>query len=95
MRVCSIAIFHSVRISPGFYFIGNSGSSLDINFLGLLQEVAFGPPFYGTLDASGSSLYTVPAGMPSGLTLYAVTVTLDQTTGVPNLSSDVVTFVTP
>ena len=76
--------------TPNGWFFG-----LDINFLGLLQEVSFGPPFHGALDAAGSSLFTVPAGMPSGLTLYAVTVTLDQNTGVPNLSSDVVTFVTP
>ena len=43
----------------------------------LLGEVASGVPFSGTLDGAGGSIFTIPASVPPGLSLYAVSIHFD------------------
>jgi len=76
-------------LTPSGWFFG-----LDISFPTLLHEMTLGPPFIGALDAAGSSDWTLPVIIPSNITLYAVTLTLDPVTQVPALVSSVVTFTT-
>jgi Lectin C-type domain len=45
---------------------------LDITLTELLNQVSFGVPFAGTLDASGASAFTLANGVPAGLPVYAV-----------------------
>jgi hypothetical protein len=52
---------------PNGWFFG-----LDIGWNQLVTEFQSGYPFSGTLDASGSSTFLLPAGAPSGLQLWAV-----------------------
>jgi hypothetical protein len=47
---------------------------LDITMSELLNQVSFGAPFAGTLDATGSSSFTLASGVPPGLPLYAVSI---------------------
>ena len=84
------AIVLNQGTTPYGWFFG-----LDISFNTLLHQIYLGPPFFGTFDATGSSLFTLPTIMPSGVTLHAVTVVLDPVTGIPSTSSGVVTFVSP
>lgn len=74
---------------PHGWFFG-----VDIPFSALLSLVSVGPPFFGTLDASGSSTFLVPGGIPTGLTFYVVTVVLDPATGLPASSSVPIAFTT-
>lgn len=50
---------------------------VDMTIPEALNELAFGPPFFGLLDANGQSSYLVPAPLPTGLTLYGVGLELD------------------
>ncbi len=50
---------------------------LDLSISDALSEVSLGVPFFGFLNADGQATFTVPAPMPSGLTVYAVGVELD------------------
>lgn len=45
---------------------------LDISLAEILHQVGLGPPFTGTLDASGAHSVTIPSGIPSGLLLHVV-----------------------
>jgi hypothetical protein len=45
---------------------------VDIGFDMLLSQMAAGPPFHGTLGGSGIKLFNLPSGVPSGLSIYAV-----------------------
>jgi Lectin C-type domain len=45
---------------------------LDISAGEVLNEVMSGVPFSGTLNGSGISIFNVPAGLPSGFHIYAV-----------------------
>jgi Lectin C-type domain len=47
---------------------------LDITLAELLNQVSFGVPFAGTLDATGSSSFTLASGVPPGIPLFAVTI---------------------
>ena len=62
-----------VSTSSGYWF------GLDINFGALLGQFNLGtPPFRGTLDPTGGSVFLLPPPIvPSGLTLFAVTVEFD------------------
>ena len=50
---------------------------LDISIADLISQVSFGSPFIGTLNPCGWNLVTVPGPIPSGLTLWAVSLELD------------------
>jgi hypothetical protein len=52
---------------PNDWFYG-----IDISANDLINQVLVGPPFSGNLGGSGSSIYTIASGVPSGLHLYAV-----------------------
>ena len=56
---------------PGGWFYG-----IDIGINDLYAQANAGPPFATVLDAAGSYTLTIPSGIPSGLTLYGVTVLL-------------------
>ena len=45
---------------------------LDITANDLFSQVMAGVPFAGVLDASGSSSFTIPSGVPPGIRVYAV-----------------------
>jgi Lectin C-type domain len=45
---------------------------VDIGFDTLLGEMASGAPFHGTLSGGGIKLFNMASGVPSGLSLYAV-----------------------
>ena len=65
---------------PNGWFFG-----IDISWFNLLLQATdpLGPPTNGFFDANGGSLWVLPGGVPPGLTLYAVTVDIDPTTGQP------------
>jgi hypothetical protein len=44
---------------------------VDIPLGALVAEISFGVPFIGNLDGTGSSLFAVPAGIPSGIPIFA------------------------
>ena len=78
---------------PGGWFYG-----IDVPYAELLSEWNWpgGLPFHSFLDGSGDSPpFVVPAGVPSGLTLYGVSVDIDPVTGMPVLPTAPVIFVTP
>jgi Lectin C-type domain len=50
---------------------------VDVGLPELLGEVTSGVPFSGTLDGIGGSIFTIPAGVPPGLPLYAVSIHFD------------------
>ena len=61
----------------------------------VMQYLAQVPPFFDTLDATGSSLYSIsPGGLPglSGMTLYSVSHTIDPVGGFVTASSNPVEF---
>jgi Lectin C-type domain len=68
---------------------------LDISPADLLGEVMFGPPFSGTLSASGTSSFTVPGGVPSGLPVYAISLQFGSAFGDFLGASLPVFFMTP
>lgn len=49
---------------------------LDIPLNELISQVNSGAPFSGTLDLSGASTFTIPAGVPAGLPIFAVSLRL-------------------
>jgi hypothetical protein len=49
---------------------------IDISLPLLLTEIAFGPPFYGFLDASGNANFVLLAPVPSGIPIFSVGLTL-------------------
>ena len=83
----------AITLSPGGFpqgwFFG-----IDIPIIALTTEINFGVPFFGALDASGNSSWSVPAGIPPGLNLYAVSVELDANF-LPVLASEPITYLTP
>jgi hypothetical protein len=61
---------------------------------GWINSLALGPPFFGSFDSSGGSLFTIPAGVPPGITVYAVTVDANMVLLVPISVTPPVTFTT-
>jgi hypothetical protein len=61
---------------------------LDIPFTEVAYEIAWGSPFTGTFNANGASSFGPIQGVPSGMTIYAVTMHCTPGLGV-------VTFVRP
>ena len=45
---------------------------LDIGPVELLDQIALGAPFHGSLDAGGGSRFEIFSGVPSGVPVYAV-----------------------
>lgn len=66
---------------------------IDISVSDLLVELAFGPPFFGTLDAGGAASFTTPGGVPAGLSFYLVGVHVDLL-GYPVRASPAIHYVT-
>ncbi|NRA97287.1 MAG: hypothetical protein HRU14_13875 [Planctomycetes bacterium] len=69
---------------PGGWFFG-----IDIGWANLISQATnpLGPPTNGFFDANGGSLWILPAGVPPGLTIYAVTIDIEPVTGQPNPTS--------
>ncbi len=61
-----------LTVTAGAFPAGWLGG-IDISWTDLMIEFAYGFPFTGTLDGTGGSLFSIPAGVPSGLTLYGNT----------------------
>lgn len=66
---------------PNGWFFG-----IDIPWYDLIWQATtpVGQPTNGTFDVNGGSLWVLPAGVPPGLTIFAVTVDIDPMTGQPN-----------
>jgi hypothetical protein len=62
------AIALSPGVFPNGWFFG-----VDISLPDLINEYNLGFPFVGSLDAAGASSFFIPGGVPSGLSLWAVT----------------------
>jgi len=77
------------RFPSGWFF------GVDITIPLFLIEMSAGPPFYGLLTANGTSTLTLPAGIPAGLQLNAVTAAFDPGTGLFQLASPPISFLTP
>jgi hypothetical protein len=69
--------FTAITLAPGLYPNGWL-FGLDIRVQDLLTELSvLAPPFRGNLDSLGRSRFTIPAGLPPGLSFYGVTITFD------------------
>jgi hypothetical protein len=84
----------AVTLVPGA-FPGGWLFGLDISPSDLLDQVMFGPPFSGTLNASGASSFTVPSGVPSGLPVYAISLRFGNAFGDFLGASSPTVFTTP
>lgn len=84
----------ALTVTPGAFpygwFFG-----VDITLPVLLAEIAFGPPFHGTLDPAGRSVWQVNGGVSAGLTLAAATATFSPPGGAFRPASRPVLFTTP
>jgi hypothetical protein len=60
----------------------------------VVSFLSLGPPFFGPFNANGESVFTFPAGVPPGITLYAVTVDANLVLLVPISLALPVTFTT-
>jgi hypothetical protein len=67
---------------------------VDITLAEVINSLSLGPPFFGSLDTNGGSLFTIPVGVPSGIMVYAVTVDVNIVLLVPISVSPPVTFTT-
>ena len=67
---------------------------VDITLFEVLNSLALGPPFFGPLDANGGSVFAVPTGIPTGITIYAVTVDANMVLLIPISFSPPLTFTT-
>jgi hypothetical protein len=83
----------AITTTAGAYPNG-SFFGVDILFSDLLTYPSLGPPFFGSLDSNGGSVFSIPAGIPSGITIYAVTVDVNMVLLVPISVSPPVTFTT-
>ncbi len=63
--------FNAPANFPNGWFFG-----VAINPLELSAEIAVGAPFFGVLSPTGTSTFTVPAGMPPDILFNAVTIAL-------------------
>jgi hypothetical protein len=83
------AVTTNVGTYPNGPFFG-----VDITLVEVVNSLALGPPFFGPLDANGGSVFAVPAGIPTGITIYAVTVDANMVLLVPISVSPPLTFTT-
>jgi hypothetical protein len=67
---------------------------VDIPVVDVVNSLALGPPFFGPLDANGGSVFAVPGGIPTGITIYAVTVDANMVLLIPISVSPPLTFTT-
>jgi len=75
----AVVIGNPASVPNGWLF----GLDIPVNFL--LTEINFGAPFFGTLDATGSALFSAP--LPAGLQLSSVGIHFDPVTGYPIYAS--------
>ncbi len=71
---------------PTGWFFG-----LNIGISTILTEIAFGPPFYGSLDGSGNAVFSFP-GVPAGLQFASVGLHFDSGTGFASYISSAFTY---
>jgi hypothetical protein len=75
---------------PNGWFFG-----VDIGLSTILDQLSSGPPFSGVLTSVGSSSFSLPAGIPSGLTVTSVTTHWTAGYGAFLGSRPAILFVTP
>jgi subtilisin-like proprotein convertase family protein len=66
---------------------------LDIALVDIITQINFGPPYTGTIGACGTTVFTVGGPIPSGLTVWGVSIELDSTM-TPVASRPVFTYTT-
>lgn len=75
-------------------FPNGSFFGVDVSITEVVNALALGPPFFGPFDATGGSVFTVPSGIPPGITIYAVTVDANMVLLIPISVSPPLTFTT-
>ena len=83
----------AITTNAGSYPIG-SFFGVDIPIVDVVNSLALGPPFFGPLDANGGSVFAIPTGIPTGITIYAVTVDANMVLLIPISVSPPLTFTT-
>jgi hypothetical protein len=68
---------------------------VDIPFIELFNEITIGAPFVGSFDAIGASSFGPIPGVPSGMTVFAVTVHSNPGLGLVTFNRPAVTYTVP
>ncbi len=84
------AITLAPGVFPNGWFFG-----LDIGLAEVFNQLSLGVPFSGALDATGSSVFALPAGIPSSLSIQAVTAVFSPGFGQFTQNSPPVAFIAP
>jgi hypothetical protein len=84
----------AITLAPGAFPLGWF-FGLDIPYPELISEFNTGFPFTGTLDGAGASSFFLPGGVPSGLTIFAVSAQFTSGFGAFVMARSPVAYVTP